>query len=188
VPAGAPRCGGPAIPGLTHRVGSTILHNYPSSPHAGNTRIWLPSVSRRGWQRGSRLAIGGSGEVTCPKSWCGDASRPRLNQRRFPGVLPGPSPRRRRGRRAWSCSEVGEPALQAAHGLVGGLPGSDFAVVVGAARGGVAQRDHGHHARCLAGLAVPAAGEPVPDVVSGGGVDGGRSRSRTRSGPWWGSG
>src|SRR5689334_245438 len=29
---------------------------------AENIRIWLPSVSRRGWQRGSRLAIGGSGK------------------------------------------------------------------------------------------------------------------------------
>ncbi len=69
--------------------------------------------------------------------------------------------------------EVGEPALKAAHGLVESLPGSDFAVVAGAARGGVAQLNHGHHVQGLAGLAVPAAGEPVPDVVAGGGIDGG---------------
>src|SRR5215468_10920527 len=69
--------------------------------------------------------------------------------------------------------EVGEPAFQAAQGLVGGLPGGDFSVVAGAALGGVAQLDHGHHVQCLVDLAVPAAGEPVPDVVTGGGVNGG---------------
>ena len=54
-------------------------------------RIWLPSVSRRGGEGGSRLAVWRVREVTCPKCRCRGVSRPRWSQSRLPSVLPGPS-------------------------------------------------------------------------------------------------
>jgi hypothetical protein len=109
--------------------------------------------------------------VTCPKSWCGDVSRPRWSPSRFPGVLPGPSPRWRRDRRAWCGRRCRESAFEAAHGFVGRLAGGDFPVVVGTSLCGVAQLDHGHHVKNPVDLAVPAPGQAVTDVVAGGGVN-----------------
>jgi hypothetical protein len=109
--------------------------------------------------------------VTCPKSWCGDVSRPRWSPSRFPGVLPGPSPRWRRDRRAWCGRRCRESAFEAAHSFVGRLAGGDFPVVVGTSLCGVAQLDHGHHVKNPVDLAVPAPGQAVTDVVAGGGVN-----------------
>ena len=56
-----------------------------------------------------------------------------------------------------AVDDVGEASLEAAHGLVGGLPGSDLAVVVGAALGGVSELNDGHHVQHHVDLPVPAA-------------------------------
>ena len=52
------------------------------------------------------------------------------------------------------------------------LPSALLAVVVGAALGGVAELDGGHDVQDPVDLPVPAARQPVSDVVAGGGVDG----------------
>ena len=54
---------------------------------------------------------------------------------------------------------------------IGGLAGCLLAVEVGPAFGGVAQLDDGHDVQDPVDLPVAAAGEPVADVVAGGGVD-----------------
>ena len=66
---------------------------------------------------------------------------------------------------------VGQAALEGAHGFHRGFPGGDFAVVLGAALGGVAELDYRHDVRHAVDLPVPGAGLAVPDVVAGGGVD-----------------
>ena len=72
-----------------------------------------------------------------------------------------------------AVDDVGEASFEAAHGFVGGFAARLLAVVVGAAFGGVAELDDGHDVQDPVDLPVPASGEPVADVVAGGGVDGG---------------
>src|SRR5664279_1041926 len=67
--------------------------------------------------------------------------------------------------------DVGQASLQAAHGLVGGLPGGHFPVVVGPSFGAVAELNDRHHVEHRADLSVPAAGEPVVLSVPGGHID-----------------
>jgi hypothetical protein len=66
---------------------------------------------------------------------------------------------------------VGQAAFERAHGFHRGFPGGDFSVVIGAAFGGVAELDHGHDVQHAVDLPVPGAGQAVPDVVAGGGID-----------------
>ena len=51
------------------------------------------------------------------------------------------------------------------------LPAALLAVVVGAAFGRVAQLDGGHDVQDPVDLPVPGPGQPVADLVAGGGVD-----------------
>jgi hypothetical protein len=67
--------------------------------------------------------------------------------------------------------DVRQPAFEGAHRFAGCLPGGDFAVVVGAALGGVAELDDGHDVQHPVDLPVPGPRQPVPDLVTGGGVD-----------------
>jgi len=74
-----------------------------------------------------------------------------------------------------AVDDVGESALEAAHGFVRGFPSGDLAVEVRPAFRGITELDYGHHVQRLVDLAVAAAGEPMPHVVAGGRVDGGGS-------------
>jgi len=67
---------------------------------------------------------------------------------------------------------IGQAAFEGAHRFHRGFPGGDLAVVAGAALGSVAELDHGHDVQHAVDLPVPRAGQAVPDVVAGGGVDG----------------
>jgi hypothetical protein len=75
-----------------------------------------------------------------------------------------------------AVDDVGESSFECAHGFHRGLSVDVLApVVVGASFGLVAQLDGGHGVQDSVDLPVPAAGEPVPDAVAGGGVDRGGS-------------
>jgi len=69
--------------------------------------------------------------------------------------------------------DVRKPAFDAAHRLHRGFAVGFLAVVVVATLAGVADLDAGHDVQHPVDLPVAAAGEAVPDLVTGGGVDGG---------------
>src|SRR5690606_18474362 len=72
-----------------------------------------------------------------------------------------------------SVDDVGQAALEAAQGLEGCLPGGEFASVVGAAFGVVAQLDDRGDVDDVVHPSVAGAREPVADLFTGGGVQGG---------------
>jgi hypothetical protein len=90
-------------------------------------------------------------------------------------VVPECPPGHVASRRFWSASilgvyDVGEPAREGSHRFHGGLAGGLLGVEVGAALGGVAQLDDGHDVQCPVDPAVAGAGESMPLLLSGGGV------------------
>jgi hypothetical protein len=65
---------------------------------------------------------------------------------------------------------VGDPSLEAPHGLEMGLAGGAFASVVGASFGVEADLGGGRDVQHVVDLAVPGAGEAVSDLLAGGGI------------------
>ena len=131
-----------------------------AAPARLTARYWRPSVSRRGWEWGSRLGIWRVREVACPKSRCGVVSRSRWSQSRCPVALPGPSPSCVAGTRSSSMvsvDQVGQPAFQAAHRFHRCLAGRVLAVEVGASFAGTAQLHGGHDVQGAVDLPVPLA-------------------------------
>src|SRR3954465_13748844 len=66
-----------------------------------------------------------------------------------------------------SVDDVGESSLEAAQCLQGCLAGGELAAVVGAAVGVVTQLHDGGDVQHVVQPAVPGAGEPVPDLLTG---------------------
>jgi hypothetical protein len=72
-----------------------------------------------------------------------------------------------------AIDDVGEPAFEAAQGFFRCLALEAFAFVVGpAGRARVADLGHGHHVQRVVQTPVSGPGEPMPDLLAGGGIDG----------------
>jgi len=84
-----------------------------------------------------------------------------------------------------AVDDVGQPSLHASHGFHRGLTIEFLAVVVGTSLGLVTQLNSGHHVQNPVDLPVARPGQPVPDLVTGGGIDGCRPvpRSEVRAVP-----
>jgi hypothetical protein len=67
---------------------------------------------------------------------------------------------------------VGQASFEAAQGFHRGLAGGEFASVVGAAFGVVADLDDGHDVQDSVQATIAGPGQPVPDLLAGGRVDG----------------
>src|SRR5215813_1698553 len=120
---------------------------------AGYFWSWLPSVSTRCEQWGLRLVVSGSGKWLIRRAGyrgqaghAGCQSRPRVPSR---ARLPCPVVEDH-----LVVDDVGQAAFEGAHGFPGCFAGGDFAVVVGAAFGGVAELDDGHDVQRAVDLAV----------------------------------
>jgi hypothetical protein len=71
-----------------------------------------------------------------------------------------------------AVDDVGQPSFHAPHSFHRGLTIEFLAVVVGTSLGLVTQLDGGHHVQDPVDLPVARPGQPVPDLVTGGRIDG----------------